>query len=111
VWAVRAGLQFLFHVGVAVAVGLAVAAIWAVAHGGGFGHSLFLGFMVIGALLLLLGASGQSSAGRNLETAGRLPGVPAWTQSKPGDTSLRPGVLLILAGLALLGIGIAVHGG
>jgi hypothetical protein len=89
-----------------VAIGLAVAALWALAHGGGFPPFPRRRLVTIGALMILLGASGQSTADRVLETSGRIPGMPAWTQSKPGDVSVRPGALMILAGLVLIGLGI-----
>jgi FMN phosphatase YigB (HAD superfamily) len=53
-------------------------------------------------------AAARTAADRNLETAGRIPGMPAWTQSQPGDTSIQPGALLILAGLVLIGLGIVL---
>ena len=107
-WAVRASVHFFLHLAIAVAIGLVVAALWGLARGGGFRHSLVVGFVTIGALMILLGASGQSTADRVLETSGRIPGMPAWTQSKPGDVSVRPGALMILAGLVLVGLGILV---
>ena len=110
-WAVRALARFLLGLAIAVVIGLAVAALWALAHGGSFRHSVVVGFFAIGAVLMLLGAVGQSTADRTVftdQTAGRIPGMPAWAQSKPGDVSVRPGALLFLAGLVLIGIGIGL---
>ena len=109
-WAARALVHFLLHLAIAVLLGVLVSGIWALAHGGSFRHSLVVGFLVIGALTILLGGAGQSNADRNLATAGRIPGLPAWTQSQPGDTSIQPGALLILAGLVLIGLGIVLSG-
>jgi hypothetical protein len=106
VWAARALVHFLLHLAIAVLLGVLVSGIWALAHGGSFRHSLVRGFLVIGALTILVGGAGQS----NLETAGRIPGMPAWTQSQPGDTSIQAGALLILAGLVLIGLGIVLSG-
>ena len=107
-WALRAALQLAVRVAVALAIALVVAAIWALARGGGFVHALSVGCFVVGGLTILLGAMGQSAYNRNLETAGRLPGVPAWTQTKPGDTTLATGAVFFLAGLALIAIGLAI---
>jgi hypothetical protein len=70
---------------------------------GGDWDAFFTGCLVIGVVLAGLGAAGQSTGERTLGTGGRF--VPG----EAGDISVRPGAILILAGVMLLVIGALGH--
>ena len=108
----RGAVQFLISLAIAVGVALTVAAVWTLARGGSFVDQLAIGCFVIGALTVLVGAlgvGGMSPSQGLVETSGRLPGVRAYVRTSPGTNSISITAILILAGLALIGIGLALH--
>ena len=88
-----------------MAIAFAVAAVLAVLGAEGLVRGFRAACLGIGSLTLLLGVVGQSPSTRVVQTSGRIPFVPAWTRTPPGDTSVSTGALLALAGLALLAVG------
>ena len=58
---------------VGVVLALALAALLALVRGGGFQHAFEIACWSVGVLAILMGAVGQSTASRTLETAGRMP--------------------------------------
>lgn len=103
--AVRALAQVLYRVVIAIVGAVAVAAVLAVIHGGTFRHALAVSCWATGALLLLMGAVGHTTASRTLETGGRMPGLPATFRSRPGDTSLSTSAVFFLAAATLFVLG------
>jgi hypothetical protein len=99
---------------VGVALGLAPAAIASVVHGGGHLRSLEICCYVVGALMLVLAAAGNSPGrGHALDVQSGLAGSSTW-RTVPGDPANPPSkalapaapflfsaVVLILIGLAL----------
>jgi hypothetical protein len=96
-WA--AGLRFFVAGAVVAAIGLGVAAVWAVARGGG-SHAFLTACLVIGVFVAVFGVMGHQAP---IHTEGRIPGMRAFR----GDEMLpvRPGAIFVLAGVVLLVIG------
>jgi hypothetical protein len=55
-------------------------------------------------LALLLAPAGQQRSYRVVETAGRIPGMPAWMTPQTGETSVRAGAVFAVTGIVLLAI-------
>ncbi len=104
-WIVRALIQLLARVVAAVLLALVLALLLALVHGGGFQHALGIAALSVGVLSILLGAVGHSTASRTLETAGRMPGLPATFQSQPGDTTISTSAVFFLTGALLVVLG------
>jgi hypothetical protein len=105
VWLLRAFGQLLFHVAIAVVAALGIGAVLALVHGGGFGHAFAIACFCIGALLLLMGAGGHTTATRVLETGGRMPGMPATFRSQPGETTLSVAAVFFITAAVLFVLG------
>ena len=78
---------------IAIVAAAAVAALLALVRGGEFVGSLRITALSIGALLLLMaGTGGGFSRAVDAEvqqsTLGRLPGVPAWGESRPDEPTI-----------------------
>jgi hypothetical protein len=106
-----AAAHFLLQVLVGTLVALVVAALWALAKGGAFVHALHPGLYVIGGVALLFGAFGVGGVSPSqgvIETSGRIPGMKAITRVPPDGTAVNGTAILLLTGLALIGLAIAV---
>jgi hypothetical protein len=104
-WVGRAFIQLLARVVVAVLIALVLATLLALVHVGGFRHAFAITALSVGVLSILLGAVGHSTASRTLETAGRMPGLPATFQSQPGDTTISTSAVFFLTGALLIVLG------
>ncbi len=105
--AVRAALvQLAVRVVVGVAVALAFAGLLALARDEPFADGFVIACWIVGALTILLGAAGQTAWSRNVETSGRIPGVPAYLRTQPGDTSLSAGAVFFFTGALLIALAI-----
>jgi hypothetical protein len=108
-WLVREFLRLIERVVLAFLVSLALAALWAALSAHSFRHNLYVTTLSLGCVLLLMGAIGRDSnfdraldASVTAHALGRIPGVS--TIERHGeDPTLRPGIMFVLAGLALLG--------
>ena len=107
-WLVRALAQLLVRVVIGVVLALALALLLALVHGGGFRHAFAVAAICLGVLALLMGGVGHSTASRTLETAGRVPGLPATFQSHPGDTTISTSAVFFLAGALLIALGVVL---
>jgi hypothetical protein len=109
-WVVRALVNLLVHVAVTVLVTLGVAALWALAHGGGYLDSFRISCFVFACLLLLFGVGGHQRVYNSVvPTPGRLPGMPAWLEPDPADKSLTTSAVFLLTAVALLAIALALE--
>ena len=108
----RALVQLLVKVLIGVMVGLLLAALLAallaVVFGSRSQHAFASACQSLGVLALLMTAVGQGTAARTLETAGRVPGLPAALQSQPGDTSVSAAAVFFLVAAALIGVGLVL---
>jgi hypothetical protein len=114
VWLLRELLRLVEKVVIGILVALAVAAIWAAVSQYSFTHNLHLTTLILGAVLIVMGAIGSGS---NMDRAmdfgvtqaawGRIPGVST-TERTGEDPTMRPGIVLVLTGLALLAFGFFV---
>lgn len=107
---------FLYQLVVALVVAAALAALWALAHGGAFVHAYGTACLVVGCLALLFGAlglGGQSPSRGLVETAGRgtnrLPGMPAYFRTSPGTTTVNATAIFFVTGIVLLVVGLFVR--
>jgi hypothetical protein len=113
VWIARALAQLILTATVAFAIAVVVAGLLALARGGEFLASLRITALCIGALLLLMGASGgtlarAADADARQGALGHLPGVPSWAESRPDETTLSSSAVFVISGLALLLLGLVV---
>jgi hypothetical protein len=105
--------RLFLRLAVAVAAALVLAALWALAHGGGFRHSLEVGCYVIGSLAFLLAAVGGSPSRRDASSAGWM---EQWAykntfranRANPPDRALGPMALLLVVGMVLVMLGWAI---
>ena len=104
----RALVQLLVKVLVGVTAGVLLAALLAVVFGSRSQHAFASACLSLGVLALLMTAVGQGTAARTLETAGRVPGLPAALQSQPGDTSVSAAAVFFLVAAALIGVGLVL---
>jgi hypothetical protein len=113
VWIIRGLAQLALTAAVAFAVSAAIAALLALARGGDFVDSLRITSLSIGALLLLMAAGGSAfsravDADVQQTTLGRLPGMPAWTQSRADEPTVSSAAVYAISGLASIGLGLVV---
>jgi hypothetical protein len=102
VWIVRALAQLAARVVIGVVVALALAGLLALAREEPFADAFVIACWIVAALAILLGAAGQTAWSHNVETSGRIPGVPAYLRTRPGDTSLSTGAVFVLTGALLI---------
>jgi peptidoglycan/LPS O-acetylase OafA/YrhL len=111
---VRDGIgRLLGRLGVPLGLALGLSAIAAVVHGGGYLRTLELCCYVVGALVLVLGAAGNSRGrGYDLDVESRLAGSSAW-RTVVGDpanaptNTLAPAVPFLFAAAVLILLGVA----
>lgn len=97
--------KFLAHVAVGVVIALVIAAVLALVHGGAFLRAFANGCLAVGLITLLLATAGHQRSYRTLETYGRIPNMPAWLRTTPGDTTLAPTAVLGLTAVVLFVLG------
>jgi hypothetical protein len=107
-WVFRELLRLVEKVVLGFLVALAIAAIWAAVSIHSFKHDLRITTLVLGGFLLVMGAIGSGSNfdrgmdfGVTQAAWGRIPGVST-IERRGEDPTLRPGIVFVLAGLALL---------
>lgn len=113
VWIARGVAQLLLTAAFAIVAAAAVAALLALVRGGEFVGSLRITALSIGALLLLMaGTGGGFSRAVDAEvqqsTLGRLPGVPAWGESRPDEPTISSNAVFAISGIALIVLGLVV---
>lgn len=112
---VRYGVvRLLARLGVALGPALVIAAVAAIVHGGGYRHSLEVCCYIVGALMLVLGAAGNSP-GRSLGIDARsgIAGSSIWRIiiGDPADApsmTLAPAIPFFFAAIALIVLGLAL---
>ena len=112
-WIARAVAQLVLTAAIAFAVAVVVAGLVALVRGGEFVGSLRVTALLIGVLLLLMGASGgafsrAADADAQQGALGRLPGFPSWAERRPDEPTLSSGAVFVASGLALLAMGAVV---
>jgi hypothetical protein len=112
VWIVREALRLLERVAVGVAIAAAVGGLWSLRQTGNAHHRFEISFLVIGAIVVMLGAMGRGSsyeryadarAGRGANYLSGL--VPRATADEP---QLAPGAVLVLTGAIVIALGFLV---
>ena len=99
--------RLLLRVAAAVAAAIALAALWAVAHGGWFPHAIELGCYVVAGLVLLLAGAGGSPSRRDATSANWI-GQAARRDTfrvnaeNAATTSLAPAFLFVTVGVVTL---------
>ncbi len=106
-------VRLFARLGFAVVAAAVLAALWALAHGGPFRHSLEAGFYAVGALCLLLGAVGGSPSRRDASSAGWMarwayPDTFAVNRDNPPDRTLGPAVVFGVVGIVMFAVAIAI---
>jgi hypothetical protein len=107
-------VRLLARIGVALVLALALAAVAAVVHGGGYLLSLEICCYVVGALLLVLAAAGNSPGrGYGLDVESGLAGSSAWRTvlgdpANPPSNTLAPAVPFLFAAFVLILLGVAL---
>jgi hypothetical protein len=114
VWVVRELVRVVTRVVIGVSIAVVVGALLALISGNSFAGGLHVVSLVLGCLVLLMGVMGSGS---NFDRAmdfgvtqaawGRIPGMST-TKRTGEDPTLRPGIVLVLTGLAILAFGIFV---
>jgi hypothetical protein len=113
VWILRALAQLILTAAILFAAAAVIAGVFALVRGGEFAESLRITALCIGALLLLLGATGgafsrAADADARQSALGRLPGLPSWTESRPEEPTLSSSAVFAISGAALIVLGLAV---
>jgi hypothetical protein len=103
----RGLVQIAVALTIALAITLTLAALGALIGGGSFHSSLFAACMVVGCFCLLLAPAGQAS-GPWIIATGRIPNMPAWTHTPPGDTSISSAAVFAIAGALMIGLGFVI---
>jgi hypothetical protein len=111
---VRELVRLIEKIAIAFAVAVALAALWALVSSHSFAHDFRTTCLVVGALTLLAGAMPRDSPferrldyGVTEKAWGAMPGFSS-LKYNPGDPTIRPGVVFVAAGLALLAFAIFV---
>jgi hypothetical protein len=112
VWVVRELLRLLERVAVGVAVAAAVGGLWSLTQAGSAHHRFQIAFLVVGAIVVALGAMGRgSSYGRAAEirAGSRFPSVSGLVPAGGADEpQLAPGAVLLLSGAIVIALGFLV---
>jgi hypothetical protein len=113
-WLVRELLRLVARIVIGFVIALALAALWATVSEHSFRHDLYITTLVMGCVLLVMGAVGRgSNLDRSMDFSvtqaswGRIPGVSTLTR-RGEDPTLDPGIVFVLTGLALLAFAIFV---
>ena len=107
-------VRLLVRLGVALGLAFALAALMAAVHGGGYGRSLELCCYLVGALMLVLAAAGNSPGrGYGLDVESALAGSSRWRTviGEPANSpskTLTPAVPFFFTGSVLILVGVAL---
>jgi hypothetical protein len=109
-WVVRALVQLLSRIAVAVLIAIVIAEIRALLGGGDAMHTFRVMLMLLGGVFLLLGATGRGSAasqrvGWGEVTDGRGGAIFKGFRSRPDEPQLSAGAVFIGSGIVLLVLG------
>ena len=112
-WFVRALAQLLIVVAIVFAIAAGAAVLLAIVSDGEFVDGLRIMALLIGALLVLMGATGggfsRAADAEVRQTAlGRLPGIPSWAESQSDEPQLSSGAAFVISGLALVAVGLVI---
>jgi hypothetical protein len=113
VWFVRAFAQLLIVVAIVFAIAAVAALLLAIVSGGEFADGLRIMALLIGALLVMMGAIGggfsrAADAEVRQSALGRLPGMPTWAESQSNEPRLTSGAAFVISGLALVVVGLLI---
>ena len=112
-WLVRAIAQLAVTVAIVFAIAAAAALLLAIVGGGEFADGFRIMTLLIGALLVMMGAAGggfSRAADAEVRQAalGRLPGIPTWAESQSNEPRLTSGAAFVISGLALVAVGLLI---
>jgi hypothetical protein len=114
VWVVRELARLLIRIAVIVGAALVVAVVLAALGAGSFHGDVRVLDIVLGCVLMAMGAVGRGSnverfsdQGVMQAAWGKIPGFDA-LQSHPEEPHLAPGAALFLSGLVLVALGVTV---
>jgi hypothetical protein len=112
VWVVREALRLLERVAVGVAIAAAVGGAWSLTQSGSAHHRFQISFLVIGAVVVMLGAMGRgSSYGRaaQIRAGSRYPSLSGLVPKGAADEpQLAPGAVLLISGAIVVALGFLV---
>ena len=107
-WLLRELVRLVEKIVLGFLIALALAALWAIVSEHSFSHDLYITTLVMGCVLLLMGAVGRGSNfdrgmdfGVTQAAWGRIPGFSS-LERRGEDPTLNPGIVFVLTGLALL---------
>jgi len=110
-WVVRELARLLERIVIALVIAIVIAELRALISGGDPMHAFQVSCLVVGAVLILMGAIGRNNNferrmdyGITEKALGRIPGVST-ISSRPEDPTLTPGAVFVGAGIAMLAIG------
>jgi len=111
VWVLRESLRLLEKIAAAVVIAVVVAELRTLVSGGDRMHTFQISLVILGALLLMMGAVGPgSNYERNLTAVGRY-----WSQragvrddAPPPGPVLTAGAVFVLSGAAVIALGLFV---
>ena len=110
-WVFRESLRLLERVAIAVLIAIVVAELRTLASGGELMHTFRISLVIMGALLLMMGAMGPGSTyDRHLSAVGHY-----WAQRTGVDDNAPPpgpvltaGAVFVFSGLAVLALGLLI---
>jgi hypothetical protein len=112
VWVARELLRLLERVAAGVAIAAVVAAVWSLTQHGSTAHRFQIAFIVIGAIVVALGALGRGSSYQretDLQTRWGLRGVSALLpRADPTEPQLAPGAVLFVSGAIVIALGLLI---
>ncbi len=107
-WLLRELVRLVEKIVLGFLIALALAALWAIVSEHSFSHDLYITTLVMGCVLLLMGAVGRGSNfdrgmdfGVTQAASGRIPGFSS-LERRGEDPTLNPGIVFVLTGLVLL---------
>jgi len=111
VWVIRESLRLLEKIAIAVVIAIIVAELRTLASGGERMHTFQLSLVIVGALLLMMGAVGPgTNYERNLTAVGRYWSHRAGVQDNapPPGPVLTAGAVFVLSGVAVIALGLFI---
>ena len=114
-WLVRAFAQLVLVTAIVFAIAGAAAGLLAIVSAGEFVDGLRIMTLLIGALLVMMGAAGGGGALSRAADAearqaalGRLPGIPSWAETRPEEPMISSGIVFAVSGFALIAVGLLI---
>ena len=110
-WVIRESLRLVERIGLAVLIAIVIAELRTLAVGGDRLHTFQISLIVIGALLLMMGAMGPGSTyDRRLDVVGRYWASRSGVQDSGVQAGpvLTAGAVFVLSGVATIALGLFI---